>query len=172
MTPLFHPSPCQLLFQISLPSSVAEYHNKASISFGWRIQLKMSPRLCVFIPSFPVCKFLYSSWVCDFQEKHITVPVLGCLPVAHFCHPRYRNWTSPTVGKNVSRNCVERIVSLVSRLKTEDWQDLASLLFHSYLYYSGARRIYQPAWFSRTFLTCPNAHRCQLLEPTLFLLVF
>lgn len=128
MAPFFHPPPCQLLFQASLPSSVAECHNKASISFGWRIQMKMNPRLCVFLPSFPVCRFLYSSWVCDFQEEHITV--LGCLPVAHFCHPRYRNWTSPTAGRNVSRNCVERIVSLVSRLKTEDWQDLASLLFH------------------------------------------
>lgn len=104
--------------------------SKASIFFGWRIQMKMSPRLCVFLPNFPVCRFLYSSWVCDFQEKHIIMPVLGCLPVAHFCHPRYRNRTSPTVGRNVSRNCVERIVSLVSRLKTEDWQHSASLLLH------------------------------------------
>lgn len=31
-------------------------------------------------------------------------------------------------GRNVSRNCVGRIMLLASRLKTEDWQDLVSLL--------------------------------------------
>lgn len=35
-----------------------------------------------------------------------------------------------------------------------------------HLYYTGARRIYQSVWFSRSFLTYPKACRCQLLEPT------